>query len=329
MTTTVTLASEQIADAAVDAMIAEALLTPKPGLVDASGRHSHPDMSLAMLTRSARALREPLRQCADAATSMPLGRELRMRIGAIGRDGERRMLDTTAGVNTHRGALWALGLLSAGVAVTGNITGATDFAARLARLPDPARRGSLSNGERARMRFGARGAMGEAQDGFPHIIGRGLPMLRRCLTRGQPADAAALNALMAIMAGLDDTCVLQRGGARGLAFVQRCAADVLRASTSSGGDWPASTPARRPHRTPFGSRGGRRSSPPTARSQNHPAGLPRPPVAAGGGWPPWPPPSPSPSSRRWSGPTPRMPPTWQSSRIRRTRSTVRGTVRWG
>jgi len=228
MTTTVHLSSQQIADAAVEAMLTEALLTPKPGLVDAAGRHSHPDMSLAMLAASAEALRDPLRQCADAARELPLGLDLRMSIGAIGRAGEHRMLATTGGVNTHRGALWALGLLAAGVAVSETVTEITAFAAKLAQLPDPARGHSLSHGERVRLRYGAGGAVGEAQAGFPHVVANGLPMLRSCLLRGDATDAAALNALMAIMASLDDTCVLHRGGLRGLAFVQHSAEGVLR-----------------------------------------------------------------------------------------------------
>jgi triphosphoribosyl-dephospho-CoA synthase len=224
------LSAERIADSAVGALLTEALLTPKPGLVDASGRHSHPDMSLSMLAASAEALRDPLRQCAEAARGMPLGPALRARIGAIGRAGERCMLTTTGGVNTHRGALWSLGLLSAGVAAGENNSGVVAFAAGLACLPDPTRMvgHQLSHGERARLRYGAGGAVGEAQAGFPHIVHHGLPMLRECRRRGESADAAALNALMAIMARLDDTCVLHRGGRRGLEFVHRCAAGVLR-----------------------------------------------------------------------------------------------------
>jgi triphosphoribosyl-dephospho-CoA synthase len=223
------LTAERIADAAVGALLAEALLSPKPGLVDASGRHSHPDMSLALLAASTEALRDPLRECAEAARSVTLGLDLRARIGAIGRAGEHRMLTTTGGVNTHRGALWALGLLSAGVAATENLTGAVAFAAQLARLPDPARAvgHSPSHGEDARRRYGAGGAVGEAKVGFPHVVGHGLPTLRACRRRGESTDAAALNALMAIMANLDDTCVLHRGGLRGLDFVHRSAAGVL------------------------------------------------------------------------------------------------------
>jgi triphosphoribosyl-dephospho-CoA synthase len=223
------LSAERIAHAAVGALLTEALLTPKPGLVDASGQHSHPDMNLALLAASAEALRDPLRECADAARSMSLGVDLRVRIGAIGRAGERRMLTTTGGVNTHRGALWALGLLAAGVAVAETTADAVAFAAHLAHLPDPARIiHPLSHGEHARLRYGAAGAVGEAQDGFPHIVDHGLPMLRSCRQRGESTDAAALNALMAIMASLEDTCVLHRGGLRCLDFVHRSAAGVLR-----------------------------------------------------------------------------------------------------
>ena len=224
------LSTERIADTAVHALVTEALLTPKPGLVDASGRHSHPDMSVALLAASAEALRDPLRQCADAARSMPLGLDLRARIGAIGRAGERRMLATTDGVNTHRGALWALGLLSAGLAAAENTSDALTFVGQLARMPDPARilSHSPSHGEDARIRYGAGGAVGEAQQGFPHVVKLGLPMLRSCRQRGEATDAAALNALMAVMATLDDTCVLHRGGLRGLDFVHRSAVGVLR-----------------------------------------------------------------------------------------------------
>ncbi|MEV4518299.1 triphosphoribosyl-dephospho-CoA synthase, partial [Dactylosporangium sp. NPDC049525] len=107
----------------------EALHTPKPGLVDRRGSGAHRDMTLPMLLTSADALTEPIAACAAAAQALPPGRDLRAVIGEIGRDGERWMLDVTGGVNTHRGALWALGLLAAGLAAAGTVAGAARFAA--------------------------------------------------------------------------------------------------------------------------------------------------------------------------------------------------------
>lgn len=220
-----------IAESAVAALHAQVRLTPKPGLVDGRGGSSHPDVNVAMLVASAEAMREPLRQCAEAARALPLGPELRAQLGEIGRAGERRMLDVTGGVSTHRGALWTLGLLSAGAAVTEGAESAASFAALLARTPDayaPAA-STPSHVEQARRRCGMRGAVGEARGGFPHVIRIGLPALRASRRRCDTPDTATLNALITIMANLDDTSVVRRGGRAGLRLVHRRASDIVQA----------------------------------------------------------------------------------------------------
>lgn len=227
------VSSGQIAAAAVSALHAEARLTPKPGLVDLRGNQSHPDMNLALLAASAETLGGPVRRCVEAARAMPLGTELRARLGVIGRDGEQQMLAVTGNVNTHRGALWALGLLAAGVAVNDSVGSAVRFAAELARLADPGLAScgdrDLSHGQQARLRFGAMGAVGEAQAGFPHVTGAGLAALAVARARGESDEDAALNALMAIMASLEDTCLLHRGGPDALRVIQDGAKSVLSA----------------------------------------------------------------------------------------------------
>jgi triphosphoribosyl-dephospho-CoA synthase len=141
---------------------------------------------------------------------------LREQSGRIGRDMEQRMLLATDGSNAHRGAIWSLGLLVAGAAqhrLERDAARIATAAASIARLPDRfAVPGPLSNGERARFLFGAAGARGEARAAFPHAIRIGLPTLRAARCRGVPENYARLDALMAIMASLDDTCLLHRGG---------------------------------------------------------------------------------------------------------------------
>jgi triphosphoribosyl-dephospho-CoA synthase len=230
-----TLNASAIADLAVEALHDEADLTPKPGLVDGRGPGAHDDMTLAILHDSAEVLRTAFAECAAAAVVYDVGAELRALIGVIGRVAERQMLTATGGVNTHRGALWALGLLSAGAARGGGTGDITAFAARLASIPDTGladRARWTSHGENARRRFGVAGAAGQAQQGFPHVTRYALPTLREARLAGACEDTVRLDALLSLIAHLDDTCVLHRGGRSGLRAVQTGATEVLNANGS-------------------------------------------------------------------------------------------------
>ena len=227
VSTLVAPTSQLIADLAVTALHDEVDLTPKPGLVDLRGPGAHTDMSRDMLHVSADALHTALAECADAARELSIGPALRTRIGVIGRGGERAMLAATGGVNTHRGALWALGLLSAAIGMGATMTeDAAAYAAQLARIPDPTL-GAVahSHGAAVRRRFRVAGAPGEAQAGFPHILRYAMPTLR--CHPDTDADEARLDALLSLIAHLDDTCLLHRGGSEGLAAVQSAARAVL------------------------------------------------------------------------------------------------------
>ena len=227
MLTAAALSTVQIADMAVAAIRAEADLTPKPGLVDQRGSGAHSDMDLAILHASADALHPAFLECATAAGQPVTDHELRDRLGIIGRAGEQRMLAATGGVNTHRGALWAVGLLSAGAARTGTLDGSVAVAARLAAIPDPHVTAATSHGAQARRRYGVGGAAGEAQAGFPHARLHALPALRAARHAGADEGTARLTALLSLMATVDDTCVLHRGGTDGLSALQSGAKAVL------------------------------------------------------------------------------------------------------
>ena len=108
------VSARALADKAVEALVAEATLTPKPGLVDRRGPGAHDDMDLELLFASAARLHDGFAQMAEAAEEIEApNAELRAELARIGRVAEQRMLDVTGGVNTHRGAIWALGLLTA------------------------------------------------------------------------------------------------------------------------------------------------------------------------------------------------------------------------
>jgi triphosphoribosyl-dephospho-CoA synthase len=206
--------AKRLADAAVWALIAEAELTPKPALVDGRGSGAHRDLSLDVMRRSARSLYPAFQTMALAASGRLPDRTLREELAAIGRAAEPGMLAATGGANAHRGAIWALGLLVAATAMK-PVDRAQEIgirAGRIACFPDRFIPAAPSHGQSVTARYGVAGARGEAQLGFPHAVRIGLPRLRCGMAAGLSPSHARLDALMAIMASLDDTCLLHRGG---------------------------------------------------------------------------------------------------------------------
>jgi triphosphoribosyl-dephospho-CoA synthase len=229
--------AERLADLAVDALIDEADLSPKPALVDRRGNGAHTDLHLGLMHASALSLWPAFKEMAESAIAFgEVGVPLREAIGRIGREGEQAMLATTNGVNTHRGAIWALGLLVTAAALDCSNTHASTVtlrAARLAILDDRFAPRPLSHGAQVAQRYGARGAREEAQLGFPSVLQRALPQLNRSRAAGHGEQNARLDALLAIMTQLSDTCVLYRAGEQGLHTMQLGAQAVLDAGGSA------------------------------------------------------------------------------------------------
>ncbi|WP_428029984.1 triphosphoribosyl-dephospho-CoA synthase [Ancylobacter sp.] len=222
--------ADALAALAVAALVAEAELTPKPGLVDRRGPGAHADIDIDTLLAAAEALRGCFRDMAQAASGLQPSQALREELARIGRDGERAMFAVTGGANTHRGAIWALGLLVAAAAMLPGATAALlcTHAAALARFPDRGAPSADTNGTRACRAYGVGGARAEAWGGFPHAR-LALATLRATRECGRDETSARLDALMAAMAGLDDTCLLHRDGRRALKVARLGARAVLAA----------------------------------------------------------------------------------------------------
>ncbi len=219
-----------IAASAVECLLLELETWPKPGLVSHIDSGSHIDMDANTFRRSAAAIAPYFRELAEAgAHGCEMGR---LRI--IGLEAEAAMFAATSGINTHRGAIFGLGLLcaAAGARSVGRIDpGASLGDAVRWHWGDGILGGPVllhSHGSRARRRFGAGGARLEAARGFPSIYKVGLPALRRG-ARNAPGDAEAarVEACFALIAALEDTNLLHRGGPAGLGFAKRAARGFL------------------------------------------------------------------------------------------------------
>jgi triphosphoribosyl-dephospho-CoA synthase len=229
---------------AADCLRREIWTYPKPGLVSHIDQGAHPDMDCALLEASAETLRPYFQQLADAGGGNA-GMNVLRRIGVAAEAG---MLRCTAGVNTHRGAIFGLGLLCAAAGLRhasglemslGQIVTAR-WGADIAAGP----RIQASHGTIVQQRYGAGGARAEAAGGFPALYAVALPALRQ--GRGlAPMDeqAARVHCCMALIASVDDTNLLHRGGPAGLAFAQASARRFLAAGGVGQPGWRAQAQA--------------------------------------------------------------------------------------
>ena len=222
--------SEWLSELAWQSLIAEAELTPKPGLVDGRGSGSHSDLSLDLMRISADVIAPYFTRMALVSAEAQMDTSLRAEVASIGREAEAAMLRATSGSNAHKGAIWVLGLLvcAASLSEASRPEVVTEAAGYLARLPDRARPVAVSHGDVVLERYGVSGARGEAYVNFPHVVKIGLPALKTARKGGRTERDSRLAALLAIMSHLDDTCVLYRGGPEAQRIVREGAARVTK-----------------------------------------------------------------------------------------------------
>lgn len=223
-----------LAQAAVAALHDELDAYPKPGLVSPVDSGAHTDMDFALMQWSANSLLEPFTSLAAAGRE---GRSFEEALGPLGVAAERRMLVATGGINTHRGAIFSLGLIVAAVAraarapaglsperVQATLLG--EWGEALAAHAD---RGAAaaSHGAAVQRSTGRGGVRHEAARGFPSVFDIGIPACRQALEDGLDGNAASIQTLFVLMEAVDDTTVLYRGGLDAGLFVRRSAADFL------------------------------------------------------------------------------------------------------
>ena len=207
-----------LAEAAVASMHDELKVYPKPGLVSPVDSGAHADMDFDLMCRSADSLLQPFAALAAA------GRQALSFDGSLaplGVEAERQMLRATGGVNTHRGAIFSIGLVVAAIARARHA--AMPVSAKVIQTVLRREWGSAleahalggevasSHGALVRRKTGAGGARDEAARGFPSIF------------------EVHVHTLFVLMAAVDDTTVLYRGGADAGSFVRGAAAEFLAA----------------------------------------------------------------------------------------------------
>ena len=200
-----------IAHLATDALRAELLTTPKPGLVDCNDNGAHRDMNLALMSKSIDALQPYFTRLAvyGYSNDEPTADEVRQ----IGIEAERAMLDATNGVNTHRGALFAMGLTTLAAAWCMAHDGKVEEQMLCRLIQQIAGQFAPTAGTHGNDAVNAHRVMGAldfAKDGYAQLFSDWLPAYRGYLA--EDADTACHRLLLLIMSHLDDTNVIHRVG---------------------------------------------------------------------------------------------------------------------
>lgn len=218
-----------IADLAERSLRQELDTTPKPGLVDKQDNGAHKDMDYALMSASISALRLYLTRIAveSAAEVNAAG------IMSIGIEAEAAMLKATGGVNTHKGALFCIGLSIAAASFLACSTGtveADSFRELVSRTASRIPSAQSTHGAEAKRNFKVGGALENAREAYPELFTAWLPYYRSL--EGDPYRCH--KTLLYIMTDLDDTNVLHRRGAEGLAHTKSEAARLLKDFSMSG-----------------------------------------------------------------------------------------------
>lgn len=236
----VTLKAEEVIGLVARALLTEVRLTPKPGLVDIRNAGAHRDMDLAAFERSTAAIAPWMEKffMMGSSTSKLDPQIVLVMIRPLGLACENDMLQATDGVNTHRGAIFAFGLLSTAI---GRLVAQGESLSQhhicdtvaslcrdmVARELSLEKGGKLSKGEQHFLRYGLTGARGEAESGFRTVRTQALPVYHRVLQEHDDTNLALLQTLLHLMAWNDDTNLVSRGGLEGLNYVQQQAQKLL------------------------------------------------------------------------------------------------------
>ncbi|MDE1891670.1 MAG: malonate decarboxylase holo-[acyl-carrier-protein] synthase [Betaproteobacteria bacterium] len=219
----------RLAKITLTALYDELRLCPKPGLVNPLDTGSHHDMDMHLLWRSVFALRHYFLAIIDLGQQQAPFDKLREQ-GIVA---ENKMLARTAGVNTHRGGIFHLGLLLAARA-SQPATTAQKICARILELwgeeltrHQMQTRALNSHGQLVFKQWHRPGALEMALSGYAFVVNDALPFYRQALAQDHEFYARS-RTLLFLIAYVDDSTILWRGGEGALMAVQEEARYILK-----------------------------------------------------------------------------------------------------
>lgn len=220
-------------------LLDEVCITPKPGLVDRCNSGSHHDMDISTFVASTAALVPYFRRCVQIGweTRLCKPETTFLQLRQAGLEAEQAMFRATKGINTHKGAIFTLGILCGAVGrhwspgldgcwFSDSLFQTVGEMTRDAMESDFRHMDCSTAGGRLFTKQGIRGIRGEVAQGLPSVKEIGLPVFRECLNEGMDYNEAGAVTLLHLISQVEDTNMLHRGGP-GLAAEAREKAGAL------------------------------------------------------------------------------------------------------
>lgn len=219
------------------ALLKEVTLSPKPGLVDLNNCGSHRDMNLQTFMRSIAAISPWLDQFYLYGKSITVEDKFLPNLRPLGIQCELSMFKATNNVNTHKGGVFAFGLLLAAIGKLDNDQIALSYQTicdevakacqGLVQQELETRNSVTTVGERLFKQHRLTGARGEAESGYLTVRNISLPIFKEMMITGHDEETSLLQAMLYLLAYNNDTNLVSRGGMAGLQYVQDAAKSII------------------------------------------------------------------------------------------------------
>ena len=231
---------ERCSSLAVKSLLDEVYTTPKPGLVDYRNNGSHADMDVSTFEKSARSLKTYFDECFSIGrnTANLSPDETFTLLRNIGILAEKSMYDATGGINTHKGAIYSMGILCASIGrlwiAETPFSPASDICRESARMVKKAVQKDFEEidkstaGGRLYLEYGLTGIRGEVASGFGSVLNIGLPCYKRLIDKNYSSNDAGAITLLYLISNVKDTNLYHRGGIIGADFALQITKKLLK-----------------------------------------------------------------------------------------------------
>lgn len=229
--------ADYLAQQAVKALMYEVAVTPKPGLVDRADNGAHKDMNFFTFIDSSTALYDYFKNCALKAIELShcTPQQLFSNLRFTGLEAERKMFANTIGVNTHKGAIFSLGIITAAAAylsenkkdiTADSVLEICSQMAQLSLADFENTEAHKSFGKQLYAKSNIKGIRGQAAAGYPDVK-PALEVLKNSINSGEGYNTAGLKALCRLMMQVEDTNVIKRSDTQTLEQIKAQAKEIF------------------------------------------------------------------------------------------------------